>query len=149
MIIYKPTKFLVETHRGAGSAGPAGAKKHPWGAFKIHPGGASKNHPGGAIKNHPGGALKNHPGGALKNHPGGALKNHPGCAVQWSRVRATCGPLEPCACNLRTTRAVCARPADHRSRVRPSEALGRVLARTGAERGRARIEPQNHRATGP
>ena len=31
----------------------------------------------------------------------------------------------------------------------PTEALGRVLARTGAERGRATIEPQNHRATGP
>ena len=30
----------------------------------------------------------------------------------------------------------------------PSEALGRPLARTGAERGRITIEPQNHRTTG-
>ena len=30
-----------------------------------------------------------------------------------------------------------------------SEALGRALARTGAERGRITIEPQNHRTTGP
>ena len=77
---YKHMKFQVETHQGAGSAGPAGAK----------------NHPGGALKNHPGGALKNHPGGALKNHPGGALKNHPGGAVQWSRVHETGGPQKPC-----------------------------------------------------
>ena len=32
---------------------------------------------------------------------------------------------------------------------RVSEAPGRALARTGAERGRITIEPQNHRATGP
>ena len=31
----------------------------------------------------------------------------------------------------------------------PSEAPGRALARTGAERGRRTIEPQNHRATWP
>ena len=31
----------------------------------------------------------------------------------------------------------------------PSEAPGRALARTGAERGRITIEPQNHRTTGP
>ena len=31
----------------------------------------------------------------------------------------------------------------------PSEAPGRALARTGAERGRGTIEPQNRRATGP
>ena len=30
-----------------------------------------------------------------------------------------------------------------------SEAPGRALARTGAERGRRTIEPRNHRATGP
>ena len=30
----------------------------------------------------------------------------------------------------------------------PSEASGRALARTGAERGRITIEPQNHRTTG-
>ena len=30
-----------------------------------------------------------------------------------------------------------------------SEAPGRALARTGAERGRETIEPQKHRATGP
>ena len=31
----------------------------------------------------------------------------------------------------------------------PSEAPGRALARTGVERGRITIEPQNHRTTGP
>ena len=31
----------------------------------------------------------------------------------------------------------------------PSEAPGRALSRTGAERGRIIIEPQNHRTTGP
>ena len=53
-------------------------------------------------------------------------------AVQWSRVRATCGPLGPCACDLWTTRAVCVRPADHRSLARPSEAT----------------KPQDHMTTG-
>ena len=31
----------------------------------------------------------------------------------------------------------------------PSQAPGQALARTGAERSRVTIEPQNHRATGP
>ena len=120
VIIYKPTKFLVETHRGAGSAGPAGAKKHPR----------------GALKNHPGGALKNHPGGALKNHPGG------------------CGPMEPCARDMRTTGAVRVRPTDHYSRVRatckpqkPCKAERGPRTSDSEDRGRARL--CNHRTTGP
>ena len=54
----------------------------------------------------------------------------------WTRVRATCRPLEPCACGLWTTRALCAGPADHRSRagteshkINTSSVLEQVLIR--------------------
>ena len=39
-------------------------------------------------------------------------------ADRWSRARATCGSLEPCACDLGTTRTARTRPADHWSRAR-------------------------------
>ena len=119
-----PGGCIKKSPGGCNKKSPGGCvKKSPGGRIKKSPGGCIKKSPRGCIKKSPGGALKNNPGGALKNHPGGTLKNHPGGAVQWSCVRATCGPLEPCACDLRTTRAVCARPANHRSRARPSEAV--------------------------
>ena len=87
--------------------------------------------------------------------------DHKSCA------HATCGPLEQWARDLQTIRAVHARPAVHWSRVRaicgpnanpvaknlkiqkspvcqtfPSEAPGRALARTGAERGHRSTRPQ-------
>ena len=46
----------------------------------------------------------------------GAVRARP--ADHWSRARATCGSLEPCTCDLGTTRTVRTRPADHWSRAR-------------------------------
>ena len=99
MIIYKPTKFLVETHRGAGSAGPAGAvrarpadrwsrARATWGPLEPCPRDLRTT---GAV--------------------------HVRHADHWGRVHATCGPQKPCARDLRNTRAVRTRHADHWSRA--------------------------------
>ena len=58
----------------------------------------------------------------------------------WSRARATCGSLEPCACDLGSTKIVRVRPADHMSYVRatcgPQKPCARDLRTTRAVRTR-------------
>ena len=165
MVPYKHTKFQVESRQGAGLVSKRNTKREKIADKREKTRKNAKKHEKIAMNRR-----KNRK--ELRKIAGKNREKSSNCEKSAKKSP------ELCARDMRTTRAVCVRPADHRSHTRatcgplepcarnmrttgavrarpgdhkscPSEAPGRALARTRAKRGRITIEPQNHRTTGP
>ena len=133
---YKHTKFRVKTHQGVGTIGKK--SDNPENPEKLSPGRGGGHWGGRPLWDNS--AYLHQPRQDIMQT---FMVDRPSDSIQTHKVL---GPNSP---KGRVGGQKSLGNPEKVMKACPSEAPGRALARTGAERGRGTIEPQNHRATGP